>query len=494
MADLTVHAEALIATVARAFYDDEAVCLIDVLIRDKFLRDDDMAKRLQLPARRLRATLQFLTEEHLVSYEMVDDLAQGGSQATRFYYIDYNRAVHSIRLRVHLLKKKFHEQEIQARSNSFYLCPGHDKRRCNGKYTETEAQLVIDPTTGDFLCQDCSRLFENDPNPPPLEEYTLKLIDNEQDLKLAEDHKRRLDVQLTGKSIGNNQLRAGIFDLLSKTRVGKGKSPISSNLPSENFALGIGSTRIEGTGRTMAMKVSKMQKEGLATSAEQAREYLVGGGRRSNKHGPGGADNLMFLKSAHGHEIQLIVERGAGSRAQVLARQKLRKNKLMDAAASRVGATLPIPIRVQQALKRKAEAAAAAAAEADKNKRPKRIAASVPDFLFDSIGRADHERTVAEGIDDWDADDGGVNENDEASQNNQNDQNGYTNSGDVVWADDMEEWVEMPDDARVAKFQAQYKIEMTRQAHILQLEAGAGSPRAHDNREDSVPWEDGDLN
>ena len=84
MADLTVYAEALIATVARAFYDDDAVCLIDVMIRDKFLRDDDMAKRLQLPAKRLRATLQFLTEENLVRHEDVNDLAQGGSQATKF--------------------------------------------------------------------------------------------------------------------------------------------------------------------------------------------------------------------------------------------------------------------------------------------------------------------------------------------------------------------------------------------------------------------------
>ena len=37
MADLTVFAEALISTAARAFYDDEVVCLIDVLIRDNFL-------------------------------------------------------------------------------------------------------------------------------------------------------------------------------------------------------------------------------------------------------------------------------------------------------------------------------------------------------------------------------------------------------------------------------------------------------------------------
>ncbi len=56
MANLTVFAEALISTAARAFYDDEVVCLIDVLIRDKFLRDDDMALRLQLPVKKLQAT------------------------------------------------------------------------------------------------------------------------------------------------------------------------------------------------------------------------------------------------------------------------------------------------------------------------------------------------------------------------------------------------------------------------------------------------------
>ena len=482
MADLTVYAESLIATVARAFYEDEAVCLIDVLIRDKFLRDDDMAKRLQLPAKRLRATLQFLTEEHLVAYEMVDDLAQGGSQATKFYYIDYNRAVHSIRLRVHLLRQKLQKQENQARGNSFYLCPGHDKGRCNGRYTEQEVQNVIDGETGLFLCQFCSKIFENSPN-PPLDEYTLKLVDNEKDLNLAVDNLRRLNVQLSGKSIGNHQLRAGIYDLLQKCRGGRGKDPISSNLPSENFALGIGSKRIEGTGRTMAMKVKKMAEQGLANSAAEAREYLVGGGRRSNNGLAG--ENLMFLKSAHGHEIQLTVERGAGSRAQVLARQKLRLRKLMDAAASRVGASLPIPVRVAESLKRKAEAAAAAAAAAEaSNKKAKTAMASVPDFLNDNIGRAAHERTVAEDVDDWDEDNGADEKND----------NGERHEPDLIWDDDMEKWVSMPEEERISTFQREYKVEMARQEKMLNLKSGATSPSRPQDQDDDIPWEDGDLN
>ena len=80
----------------------------------------------------------------------------------------------------------------------------------------------------------------------------------------------------------------------------------------------------------------------------------------------------MFLKSAHGHEIQFTVEKGGGARAQVLATVRTnRKRKLLDTAASRVGVSLPIPIRVEEALKRKAEEEErkeAAAAEEKKSK------------------------------------------------------------------------------------------------------------------------------
>lgn len=246
MSDLAVYAEALIATVARAFYDDDAVCLVDVLIRDKFLRDDDMAPRLSLPAKKLRSTLQFLQEEHLVKFETVDDLAQGGSQATKFWYIDYNHAVHSIRLRLHLLRKQLEQAELRARSSSFYLCPGYKIKRCNGRYTEEEAQQILDPESGMFLCQSCYTRYEADPNAPEKSTYTLSLVDNTKDLRLAVDNMRRVNVQLSGKMIGNQQLRTGIYDLLQKIR-GKGKQPITSNLPSENFALGIGSKRLAGT-------------------------------------------------------------------------------------------------------------------------------------------------------------------------------------------------------------------------------------------------------
>ena len=76
------------------------------LIRYKFLRDDDMMNRLSLPAKQLRRTLQFLQEEHLVKFELVDDLQVGGSQATKFWYIDYNTDVNTLILWNYLFGKK----------------------------------------------------------------------------------------------------------------------------------------------------------------------------------------------------------------------------------------------------------------------------------------------------------------------------------------------------------------------------------------------------
>jgi len=87
MSDLTAHAELLVSLVARAFYGDETVAVVDVLLRDKYLREDDMSKRLSLPGKMLRKIMEYLRDEGLVRVEEVDDLASGGSQRTKFWWV-----------------------------------------------------------------------------------------------------------------------------------------------------------------------------------------------------------------------------------------------------------------------------------------------------------------------------------------------------------------------------------------------------------------------
>jgi transcription initiation factor IIE alpha subunit len=489
--DATVHAEALIMTVARAFYEDVEILLIDVLIRDKFLRDDqDMGTRLSLPPKQLRKHLQFLQDEHLVKSEVVDDLHEGGSQVTKFWYIDYNQAVKVIRLRVYLLRKRLEEAEMRARGSSMYLCPGYSKKTCNGRYTETEAQQVLDHETGFFLCQECRNAHAANPDPPPKETYTLQLVDNTKALRLAMDNIRRVDVQFSSKMINNQQMRMGIYDLMKKvrTKVASGAAfsaatggtdassrILTSNLPSENRMLNIGTERLEGTGRTAGNKWKKLKGKMGDTTAGNVRKYLTGST---------GSNDLTYLKNALGQQISFEVEKGGGARANLLAKGGRSREKLLDAAAVRVGVELDVVTSLAMKHKRKREEEES---QDEAAKERKKAQDDTLAFLKNSIGRNDDESDM------------------EARKREEEEREEDLSDDDdddiclVVDSDD--EWVEMTEDERRAKFQAIYKKEKSRLKASANgngsIRTGAGSVVTEDGNGDDddddlgVNWEEG---
>jgi len=513
-------------TAARAFYEDEAICLIDVLIRDKFLRDDqDMGTRLSLPPRQLRKTLTFLQEEHLVKSEPVDDLNEGGSQATRFWYIDYNHAVNVIRLRIFLLRKKLEEEEMRARSSSLYLCPGYTTKTCNGRFTETEAQQIVDYETGLFLCQECTNAHAANPDPPPKDTYTLQLQDNTRVLRQAMDHIRRVNVQFSNKMVGNQQMRMGMYDLIQKVRSKQGASgntggsaggssgvggggagssssamvtsgvapiPLTSNLPSENRMMHIGSTRIEGTGRTAGVKLKKAKEKMEKANAAMGNTNSATN-NQIRKFLSGGSDDLTFLKNALGQQIAFEVEKGGGARANLLATGAGRSlEKLLDAASIRVGVELDIVTSLAMMHKRKREEEEMNQDEAAKKRREAQNATLL--FLRNNIGRNDDDDGAdADLKNDYDS---GEDDEDDA----------------CIVIDAEDEWAEMKEDERRATFQAFYKKEKARlKALYVGDGGGAGGAaqssqngRAMQNGEDedgiiidpedhtgAVAWEDG---
>lgn len=461
-ADATVDAEHLIMTVTRAFYDDTAIAIIDVLIRDKFLRDDqDMGERLSLPPKQIRKTLQFLQDEHLVKNEAINDLAEGGSQATKYWYIDYNHAVNTIRLRIYLLQKKLERDEMEARSSSIYLCPGYKTKECNGRYTEIEAQQVVDPTSGLFLCQECVLSNENNPDPPPLESYTLQLVDNTRHLVDAMDQMRRVNVQLRSKMIGNQQLRAGIYDLIQKVRC-KTTEPLTSNLPSENRDQNIGPARVEGTGRTANTRQKKLGRG------------AGGSGRLRLKHV---MDNdVTSLRNAMGQHIAFRIEKGGSSRANLLARGGGRSmSKLLEAAAIRVGVEMDLVTELALRHKRRREEEERAD-EATKKMREAQNAKQLS-FLRNNIGRNDGSEEEARAQ--------RIREEEERELMYESDVDEF-----VAVLDEDDEWEEMNEGERRATFQAYYKKEMAASGGV----DGQGNRGMSENGvddEDGVAWEDG---
>jgi hypothetical protein len=88
-------------------------------------------------------------------------------------------------------------------------------------------------------------------------------------------------------------------------------------LPSENFALGLGSKRIAGTGRTTGIKAQKLEQQGLAGPANAARNILVGGKEGGGCSAEG--SEMTFLKNAMGNEFAFNVAKGGGAWTTLLA-------------------------------------------------------------------------------------------------------------------------------------------------------------------------------
>jgi len=133
----------------------------------------------------------------------------------------------------------------------------------------------------------------------------------------------------------------------------------------------------------------------------------------------------------------------------------------MDAAASRVGASVPIYVQLQQKQQREEEARKQKELEESQNggkgKKRKLMVGGTLEFLKDNIGRnADIETSVkpSANVDD-DEDDGDDDEMDE------------TGRPEIVLLDETEELRQLSDDMRRAAFQAQYKIEMDRQVELM---------------------------
>jgi transcription initiation factor TFIIE subunit alpha len=141
-------AERLIATVARAFYEDTIIVVVDALIREKFIRFEEMGPRLRMAQKSVQNAVNRLTEaEMLVKIESIP--VPDSREIAKYCYIDYQHAVNVIRLRIHLMRENFQSQESNVIQEIYYLCP-----TCKRKYTGLEA-LKYKSADNKFICYDC---------------------------------------------------------------------------------------------------------------------------------------------------------------------------------------------------------------------------------------------------------------------------------------------------------------------------------------------------
>ena len=83
--------ERLVKTVGRAFYTDTVVVVLDALLREKYIKESELAPRLRLKEKDIRAVLTRLENSDLmIKHESLLARDQDGkNRQHKFYYIDF---------------------------------------------------------------------------------------------------------------------------------------------------------------------------------------------------------------------------------------------------------------------------------------------------------------------------------------------------------------------------------------------------------------------
>lgn len=153
----------LVRTVMRGFYSVEHVLVMDMLIRKSCLKDDDLETLLHFERKQIRSITTQLKNDKMLKLKLKMETGPDG-RITRqnYYYINYRAFVNVVKYKLDHMRRKIETEERDNTSRASFVCT-----ECRKTYTDLEANLLCDLTTGEFKCTYCTALVEEDPNVLP---------------------------------------------------------------------------------------------------------------------------------------------------------------------------------------------------------------------------------------------------------------------------------------------------------------------------------------
>ena len=222
-------AEKLISTVAKAFYTDDLVIIVETLLREKFIAEDELGPRLRLSQNYARELILKLVDGEMIV--KIEEIVGQKGQKLKYYYIDYQSVVNIIRLRIYEMQKSVESQETKHSNEDSFICP-----TCQKIY---DTHIALRYLSKDYkrICPACCPEINYSAviaNP----KFQLQKMDKSNSLNEIEKLAIKMNEQLTSSSDHD-----GIVELLGQLR----DQPLNRNKPSDNVRLGKRSTQIQST-------------------------------------------------------------------------------------------------------------------------------------------------------------------------------------------------------------------------------------------------------
>lgn len=228
MKDALEDAKTLIRTVARAFYTDTYIVVLDLLLRESMVLFEQIGPRLRLPMKQVEEVIRDLESQMMIKSEAIKN--EETKDTFQYYYIDYQICVLAIFFRIRRMKDILNNKIKEQVRTIQYHCP-----TCRKEYSQFVVPGLLSRDM-QFVCSSCCP--EDDYRDCDTRDYpdcTFKLVevDTTQTESSLTRTKNNLEAQLNeveGRPLGH----LGIMTLLNRLK----SKVLPRNLPSENIKHG----------------------------------------------------------------------------------------------------------------------------------------------------------------------------------------------------------------------------------------------------------------
>lgn len=129
-----------------------------MLIRKSCLKDDDLETLLHFEKKQIRSITTQLKNDKMLKLKLkIETGPDGRISRQNYYYINYRAFVNVVKYKLDHMRRKIETEERDNTSRASFVCT-----ECRKTYTDLEANLLCDLTTGEFKCTYCNALVEED--------------------------------------------------------------------------------------------------------------------------------------------------------------------------------------------------------------------------------------------------------------------------------------------------------------------------------------------
>lgn len=173
----------LVQIIARLFYDDGHIVLMDQLVSIAAIPAEVLARRVGLQSRDLGSLAAKLVEDRMLSVYRCQESKEGVFHRTfarTYYYLDYKHFLDVTKWRMMAMRRHIDNKLRNGLDNKGYVCP-----RCKHSYSTLEVAHLLDLSRNMFVCE--------------VPGCGTELVDNEdaEDVRKSKDTLTRFNEQLS---------------------------------------------------------------------------------------------------------------------------------------------------------------------------------------------------------------------------------------------------------------------------------------------------------